>query len=92
MQTYIGVGVFIFLIVVTIVVVLLFVAVCIRTARHNKVFKSRRPSKRNESIVLTSIDLNKRFLWNEGIKRSENFDDHFEFPQDKLVLLDKILG
>ena len=91
-QTYIGLGVFMFLLIVTIVVALFFVAACIQTARRNKVFRSRRPSKRNELVVLTSVDMEKCFLWKEETKRLDSYDDHFEFPRDKLVLMDKVLG
>ena len=91
--TYIAVGVFISSLLITVVVTLVLVVVCIRVTRRSKRF-NRRSSRRSDLVIQSfSNPAGITGAWN-STHYNENSRpvDEFEFPRERLVIMDKVLG
>lgn len=91
---YIAVGVFISVLLVTVLLMLVCMLVCIRRAQRRRLYKSRRPSRKSDIVIQAfpnrpQVDS----AWGRSISRCSSTDhDELEFPREKLVFLDKVLG
>ena len=92
--TYIAVGVFVSSLLISVLVTLVLVVVCIRVTRRSKRFNNRRSSRRSDLVIQSfSNPAGITGAWN-SIDFNENSRpvDEFEFPRERLVIMDKVLG
>lgn len=89
-MTYIAVGIFVLVLLVTAILILVLMVFWVRRAKRKRRFKSRRTSRRSD-LVVQSFSNRARIdtAWN---RMDVQDHDELEFPRERLVLLDKVLG
>ncbi len=87
---YIAVGVFIAVLLVAVLLMLVCMVLCIRRAQHARLYKNRRPSQRSDVVVQSFT--NRAQIDSRRNSQHSSAVDELEFPREKLVILDKVLG
>lgn len=92
-MVYIAVGVFVPVLLVTVLLMLFCMVLCIKRAQRRRLYKNRRPSRRSD-VVIQSFPNRAQFdsAWNRSNSQGSITDDELEFPREKLVFLNKVLG
>jgi len=90
-MVYIIIGVIVGALLLSVMLATVLMVICIRVTKQSKKFRSRSSRRANMVIHVENAINNGEVAWSLS-DTSDTTSDVFEFPKERLVLMDKVLG